>query len=135
VEVTFSLDANGILSVTATDKVTGAQAKADIKADRGRLTDSDIERMIADAERYREGPRLRYILCSMYVCINVCLCVVCSEDLALARKIHMRNALEEAIYSIKSNLTERNDLIGISELDDFITWQVGRPTIYAYIHA
>ena len=55
VEVTFSLDANGILSVTATDKVTGAQAKADIKADRGRLTDSDIERMIADAERYREG--------------------------------------------------------------------------------
>ena len=42
----------------------------------------------------------------------------------------MRNALEEAIYSIKSNLTERNDLIGISELDDFITWQVGRPTVH-----
>uniref|UniRef100_A0A7S3MBA8 Heat shock protein 70 n=1 Tax=Spumella elongata TaxID=89044 RepID=A0A7S3MBA8_9STRA len=98
VEVTFSLDANGILSVTAVDKVTGAQAKADIKADRGRLTDSDIERMIADAERYRE------------------------EDLALARKIHMRNALEEAIYSVKSSLTERNDIAGISELDDFISW-------------
>jgi heat shock protein 1/8 len=98
VEVTFSLDANGILSVTAMDKVTGAQAKADIKADRGRLTDSDIERMIADAERYRE------------------------EDMALARKIHMRNALEEAIYSVKSSLTERNDIAGISELDDFISW-------------
>lgn len=98
VEVTFSLDANGILSVTAMDKVTGAQAKADIKADRGRLTDSDIERMIADAERYRE------------------------EDLALARKIHLRNALEEAIYTIKSSLTERNDIAGISELDDFINW-------------
>jgi len=98
VEVTFSLDANGILSVTAMDKVTGAQAKADIKADRGRLTDADIERMIADAERYRE------------------------EDLALARKIHMRNALEEAIYTIKSTLTERNDIAGISELDDFISW-------------
>ena len=98
VEVTFSLDANGILSVTAMDKVTGAQAKADIKADRGRLTDSDIERMVADAERYRE------------------------EDLALARKIHMRNALEEAIYSVKSSLTERNDIAGISELDDFISW-------------
>lgn len=98
VEVTFSLDANGILSVTAMDKVTGAQAKADIKADRGRLTDADVERMIADAERYRE------------------------EDLALARKIHMRNALEEAIYSVKSSLTERNDIAGISELDDFISW-------------
>eukprot|EP00349_Pseudokeronopsis_sp_Brazil_P010561 CAMPEP_0202971614 /NCGR_PEP_ID=MMETSP1396-20130829/28683_1 /ASSEMBLY_ACC=CAM_ASM_000872 /TAXON_ID= /ORGANISM="Pseudokeronopsis sp., Strain Brazil" /LENGTH=634 /DNA_ID=CAMNT_0049701155 /DNA_START=11 /DNA_END=1915 /DNA_ORIENTATION=+ len=98
VEVTFALDANGILSVTAVDKVTGAQAKADIKADRGRLTDSDIERMIADAERYR------------------------AEDLALARKIHLRNAIEEAIYSVKTNLTERNDIAGITELDDLITW-------------
>ncbi len=98
VEVTFSLDANGILSVTAMDKVTGAQAKADIKADRGRLTDSDIERMIADAERYRE------------------------QDLALARKIHLRNALEEAVYTVKSQLTERNDITGIMELDDIITW-------------
>jgi heat shock protein 1/8 len=98
VEVTFALDANGILSVTAVDKVTGAQAKADIKADRGRLTDADIERMIADAERYRE------------------------EDMALARKIHLRNALEEAVYTIKSNLTERNDIAGITELDDVITW-------------
>lgn len=98
VEVTFALDANGILSVTAMDKVTGAQAKADIKADRGRLTDADIERMVADAERYRE------------------------EDLALARKIHLRNALEEAVYTVKSDLTERNDIAGITELDDVITW-------------
>jgi L1 cell adhesion molecule like protein len=98
VEVTFSLDANGILSVTACDKVTGAVAKADIKADRGRLTDADVERMISDAERYRE------------------------EDLALARKIHLRNALEEAVYSVKSSLTERNDIAGISELDDVISW-------------
>jgi len=98
VEVTFSLDANGILSVTAMDKVTGAQANADIKADRGRLTDADIERMISDAERYRE------------------------EDMALARKIHLRNAFEEAVYSVKSSLTERNDIAGISELDDTLTW-------------
>jgi len=98
VEVTFSLDSNGILAVTAMDKVTGASAKADIKADRGRLTDTDIERMISDAERYRE------------------------EDLALARKIHLRNALEESVYSVKSNLTERNDIAGISDLDDILTW-------------
>jgi len=98
VEVTFSLDANGILSVTAQDKVTGAVANAEIKADRGRLTDEDIERMIQDAERYRE------------------------EDLALARKIHLRNALEEAVYNVKSSLTERNDIVGISELDDILSW-------------
>jgi L1 cell adhesion molecule like protein len=98
VEVTFSLDSNGILAVTAMDKVTGASAKADIKADRGRLTDGDIERMISDAERYRE------------------------EDLALARKIHLRNALEESVYSVKSNLTERNDIAGISDLDEILSW-------------
>jgi heat shock protein 1/8 len=98
VEVTFSLDANGILSVTAMDKVTGAQANAEIKADRGRLTDADIERMVSDAERYRE------------------------EDLALARKIHLRNAFEESVYSVKHSLTERNDIAGISELDDVLTW-------------
>lgn len=98
VEVTFALDANGILSVTAFDSITGAQAKADIKADRGRLTDADIERMISDAERYRE------------------------EDLALARKIHLRNAFEEAVYSIKSTLTEKNDIAGMSDLDDVISW-------------
>jgi len=98
VEVTFSLDSNGILAVTAMDKVTGATAKADIKADRGRLTDTDISRMISDAERYRE------------------------EDLALARKIHLRNALEESVYSVKSTLTERNDIAGISDLDDTLSW-------------
>jgi len=98
VEVTFSLDANGILSVTAMDKVTGANANANIKADRGRLTDEQVERMIADAEKYRE------------------------EDLALARKINLRNALEEAVYNVKSSLTERNDIVGISELDDILTW-------------
>ena len=98
VEVTFALDSNGILAVTAMDKVTGANAKADIKADRGRLTDTDIERMIADAERYRE------------------------EDQKLARKIHLRNALEESVYNVKSNLTKRNDIAGISDLDDILTW-------------
>jgi L1 cell adhesion molecule like protein len=98
VEVTFSLDSNGILAVTAMDKVTGAKANAEIRADRGRLTDSDIERMVADAEKYRE------------------------EDLALARKIHFKNAFEEAVYSIKSSLTERNDIAGIADLDDTLTW-------------
>jgi heat shock protein 1/8 len=98
VEVTFSLDSNGILAVSAQDTVTGANANAEIRADRGRLTDADVERMIADAEKYRE------------------------EDLALARKIHLKNAFEEAVYSIKSTLTERNDIAGISDLDETMTW-------------
>jgi molecular chaperone DnaK (HSP70) len=51
VEVTFALDANGILNVTARDTVTNAFAKAEIKADRGRLSESEIDRMIFEAER------------------------------------------------------------------------------------
>jgi L1 cell adhesion molecule like protein len=98
VEVSFSLDANGILEVSATDLVTGAAANAQIKADRGRLTDEDIDRMVADAEKYRE------------------------EDEALAKKMHLRNALEEAVYSIKSTLVEKNDVIGISDLGDMLEW-------------
>jgi molecular chaperone DnaK (HSP70) len=97
--------------------VTGAKASAQIKADRGRLTEEDIERMVADAERYRE------------------------EDEALAKKIHLRNALEEAVYRVKSSLTERylsshtytlslsldcplprNDIQGINDLDDVMNW-------------
>ena len=59
VDVTFALDANGILSVTARDKVTGA--KADIKIQgRNQLSSSDVERMVADAEaNRREDERFR----------------------------------------------------------------------------
>jgi len=98
VEVTFSLDANGILSVTAYDKVTGATANTQIKADRGRLSDSDIERMIADAERYRE------------------------EDEKLAKLIALRNSIEEVVYDLKSRCVETNDIMGLSQLDDVLEW-------------
>jgi L1 cell adhesion molecule like protein len=98
VEVTFSLDANGILSVTAFDKVTGATANTQIKADRGRLSDADIDRMIADAERYRE------------------------EDEKLAKLIAMRNSIEETVYDMKSRAVESNDIMGLSQLDPLLEW-------------
>lgn len=98
VEVTFGLDANGILSVSARDKVTGAKADAQIKADRGRLTEDEIDRMIADAERFR------------------------AEDELLARRIFMRNALEEAVYSVKSAYVEAANMLAVSELDDILSW-------------
>lgn len=98
VEVTFELDANGILKVSALDKVTGAIARSEIKADRGRLTDDDIDRMIMDAERFR------------------------AQDEALAHKIHLRNALEEAVFGVKSKYLEKNDIVGIGELDSILEW-------------
>ena len=53
VEVTFALDANGILAVTAQDTVTGAKAGAEIKAKDGRLSSEEIDRMVQDAEKHR----------------------------------------------------------------------------------
>ena len=98
IEVTFALDANGILHVSARDKTTGAKAAAEIKADKGRLTDEDVERMIADAEQHR------------------------AADEALFKKLNLKNALEEAVYKVKSMLVEKNDIAGVTKLDDTLEW-------------
>lgn len=51
--MTFALDANGILAVTAQDTVTGAKAGAEIKAKDGRLSADEIDKMVQDAEKHR----------------------------------------------------------------------------------
>ena len=52
VDVTFALDVNGILNMSACDQVTGAEARAKIKAENSWLTSDDIDKMIANAEKY-----------------------------------------------------------------------------------
>jgi len=62
IEVTFDIDANGILNVSAEDKSTGKQSKITITNDKGRLSKEEIERMVQDAEKYKtedEGQRDR----------------------------------------------------------------------------
>ncbi|HSD60256.1 MAG TPA: Hsp70 family protein, partial [Burkholderiales bacterium] len=56
IEVTFDIDANGILHVSAKDKATGKESKIQIKAGSG-LTEQEIERMVKDAEAHREEDR------------------------------------------------------------------------------
>merc|ERR1712106_608529 len=53
IEVTFDIDANGILNVSAADKSTGKQNKITITNDKGRLSKEEIERMVNDAEKYK----------------------------------------------------------------------------------
>lgn len=53
IEVTFDIDANGILNVSAEDKSTGKQNKITITNDKGRLSKEEIERMVQDAEKYK----------------------------------------------------------------------------------
>jgi len=62
IEVTFDIDANGILNVSAQDKSTGKQNKITITNDKGRLSKEEIERMVQEAEKYKnedEGQRER----------------------------------------------------------------------------
>ena len=54
IEVTFDIDANGILNVSAVDSSTGKENKITITNDKGRLSKEEIERMVSEAEKYKE---------------------------------------------------------------------------------
>ena len=82
IEVTFDVDANGIMNVGATEKGTGKANKITITNDKGRLSKEDIERMLAEAEKYK------------------------AEDEAEASRIHAKNGLESYAYSLKNTINE-----------------------------
>merc|ERR1711861_36944 len=82
IEVSFEIDANGILNVGAEDKGTGKNEKITITNDKGRLSQEDIERMVQEAEEFQE------------------------EDKKVREKIESRNALENYVYSIKNTLSD-----------------------------
>jgi len=74
IEVTFDIDANGILNVSAVDKASGKQNKITITNDTGRLSKDEIEKMVSDAEKFKE------------------------EDEAIAKKIQAKNGLENYCF-------------------------------------
>ncbi|XP_056434627.1 endoplasmic reticulum chaperone BiP [Gadus chalcogrammus] len=88
IEVTFEIDVNGILRVTAEDKGTGNKNKITITNDQNRLTPEDIERMVNDAERFAD------------------------EDKKLKERIDARNELESYAYSLKNQVGDKEKLGG-----------------------
>jgi L1 cell adhesion molecule like protein len=82
IEVTFDIDANGILNVSAEDKTTGNKNKITITNDKGRLTKEDIERMVREAEQYK------------------------AEDSKNKEKIEAKNALENYAYSLRNTIKD-----------------------------
>ena len=88
IEVTFEIDANGILQVSAEDKGTGNREKIVITNDQNRLTPEDIERMIKDAEKFAD------------------------EDKKLKERVEARNELESYAYSLKNQLQDKEKLGG-----------------------
>ena len=85
IEVTFDIDANGILNVSAQDKSTGKVNKITITNDKGRLSKEEIDRMVNDAEKYKE------------------------EDEKQREKVAARNKLENYIFSVKQAANDSGD--------------------------
>jgi len=94
IEVTFELDANGILKVSAGDKGTGKSESITITNDKGRLSAEEIERMVAEAEKFAD------------------------EDKATREKIEARNSLENYAYSLKNQVNDDEGLGGKIDEDD-----------------
>jgi len=83
IEVTFEIDANGILQVSAEDKGTGKAEKITITAEKGRLSQEEIERMVQEAEEYAD------------------------EDQKVKDRIDGRNGLEGYLYQVKNTVEDK----------------------------
>jgi len=82
IEVTFDIDANGILNVSALDKTSGRSNKITITNDKGRLSKEEIERMVNEAEKYKE------------------------EDAKVAERVASKNGLESYAYQLRNTLQD-----------------------------
>merc|ERR1712116_58053 len=93
IEVTFDIDANGILNVTAADKSTGRENKITITNDKGRLSKEEIERMVNDADKYR------------------------AEDEKQRERVSSKNALESYCFNMKSTAEDEKFKDKLSDAD------------------
>ncbi|XP_052701152.1 heat shock 70 kDa protein cognate 4 [Crassostrea angulata] len=93
IEVTFDIDANGILNVSAVDKSTGKENKITITNDKGRLSKDEIDRMVNEAEKYKQ------------------------EDEKQRERIAAKNGLESYAFNMKSTVDDEKLKDKISEGD------------------
>ena len=93
IDVTFDIDANGILNVSAMEKSTGKEQKIQIKNDKARMSAEEIERLVQEAERYK------------------------SEDDANRARVEAKNALENYCFSVKSSINDEKLAGAISQED------------------
>lgn len=98
IEVTFDIDANGILHVSAVDKATNKSEKIKIENDNGRLSNEEIEKMVKDAERYKE------------------------EDEKVRQSLTAKNILEQMAYSIKEEASKQNNEQVQSYVQEILKW-------------
>jgi len=83
IEVAFDVDANGILSISASDQMSGMSKSITITSEKGRLSEEEIERMVAEAEEFAE------------------------QDSIEKQKVEARNQLEAYLYNLKNSLEDQ----------------------------
>jgi len=107
IEVTYDIDANGILTVSSVEKSTGKENKITITNDKGRLSKEEVERMVAEAEKFKE------------------------EDEMNAARIESKSKLENYCYSVKNStndeklkdkIQEEDKNTIVQTVDDTIKW-------------
>jgi len=105
IEVTFDIDANGILNVSALDKSTGKSNRITIKNEKGRLSKEEIDRMLRDAEAYKD------------------------QDEKARDRVTARNKVENYVFSVKQAVNEYGDKLSpedkqtaIQACDDSLRW-------------
>jgi L1 cell adhesion molecule like protein len=86
IEISYELDANNILSVSAVEKSSGKSEKITIKNESNRLSKEDIERMVAEAEKYKE------------------------EDDKIKEKVEAKNKLEGYCFSVRSSMLDEEKM-------------------------
>merc|ERR1712176_1009438 len=102
IEVTFEIDANGVLHVSAEDKGTGNKEQITITNDQNRLSPEDIERMVNDAEKFKE------------------------EDEKVKAQVEARNGLESMAYQLKNQLGDKEKLGGKIGDEDKATMEAAK---------
>jgi L1 cell adhesion molecule like protein len=107
IEVTFDVNADGIMNVSAQDKSTGNVKKITIKNEKGRLSQADIDRMVADAEKFK------------------------SQDEELKKKVEAKNALEGYCFGVRNSINQEQFAAALKpedkekiqkEINDTLAW-------------
>lgn len=93
IEVTFDVNADGIMNVSAQDKSTGNVKKITIKNEKGRLSQSDIDKMVADAEKFK------------------------AQDEEVRKKVEAKNALEGYCFGVRNSLSNEQFANAIPQTD------------------
>lgn len=113
IEVSFDVDSNGIMNVSAQEKRTGKSSKITITNDKGRLSKDDIDRMVSEAERFKH------------------------EDDKNRERIEAKNSLENYVYSLKNTINDEkvkgqispeDKLVLEQHIEDTIKWIDGNQT-------